>query len=135
MQKELTLFRNFDFESGPIGKLILNEKWSERVFEIAARSRAPLQLSFTFLQESEHLKALSASILFTPSIPPELPDVMFSCKKCGHNLYVTKTELQTKIIIIMDKECPNCGEEGYCNWVLDREGDYGTVDPSARIEE
>ena len=54
----------------------------------------------------------------------EFPDIVFLCKKCGHNLYVAKSDLSVKLLSMIDRACPNCGEEGYCNWVLYREGNF-----------
>jgi DNA-directed RNA polymerase subunit RPC12/RpoP len=50
-------------------------------------------------------------------------DIVFKCKKCGHNLFVGKTDKET-LKKIMGMDCPNCGEEGYENWILSRMGNY-----------
>lgn len=50
-------------------------------------------------------------------------DVVFSCRKCEHQLYVSIIS-KNKLEELMDLECPICGEEGYGNWVLLRTGNY-----------
>lgn len=48
--------------------------------------------------------------------------IVFQCRKCEHQLYVEQgngfAEDIFKIQRIANKECPNCGEEGYANWIL-----------------
>jgi len=46
-------------------------------------------------------------------------DLIFECKKCGHNLYVSK-DLK-KIQKLLKLDCPNCGEDGAI-WTLIGEG-------------
>ena len=44
---------------------------------------------------------------------------VFICRKCEHELYVKDVEdmgAELGEIAVMD--CPNCGEEGYDNWIL-----------------
>lgn len=53
------------------------------------------------------------------------PDYIFLCKKCGHNLYITKD----KIIKLLKTDCPECGEESYENWIFIGEGDFGKKYP------
>lgn len=55
------------------------------------------------------------------------PDLVFSCRKCGHLLFVsTKERTAIQIGEILEKaECPNCGEEPYKNWTFVRFGNYG----------
>lgn len=46
---------------------------------------------------------------------------VFICRKCEHELYVKDVEDMGKElgkITVMD--CPECGEEGYDNWILSR---------------
>ena len=44
---------------------------------------------------------------------------VFICRKCEHNLYVEETEnFAEKLGDIAVSDCPNCGEEGYENWIL-----------------
>lgn len=50
------------------------------------------------------------------------PDIKFKCRKCGHNLYITKGRYTLDEITEMD--CPECGEEGYENWILLGDGNY-----------
>ena len=46
--------------------------------------------------------------------------IVFSCKKCGHNLYLENTDdLSRNLRKLSVKDCPECGEDGYCNWVLE----------------
>lgn len=54
------------------------------------------------------------------------PDVIFKCRKCGHNLYVEKNEPE-KIYSLPDFNCPSCGEEGYENWIIVGQGNYENV--------
>jgi transcription elongation factor Elf1 len=49
--------------------------------------------------------------------------VVFQCRKCDHLLFVEKIS-NKKLKEIMNTDCPNCGEEGYGNWVLLRMGNY-----------
>jgi hypothetical protein len=52
-------------------------------------------------------------------------DIIFSCRKCGHLLFVDYKNINPKYLIdISERDCPNCGEEGYENWVLVRAGNY-----------
>lgn len=44
---------------------------------------------------------------------------VFICKKCGHNLYAEETsDFGEKLGKICVMDCPNCGEQGYDNWIL-----------------
>lgn len=51
------------------------------------------------------------------------PDYIFKCRKCNHNLYVDKKETD-KIESMPEYDCPNCGEDGYENWVFIGSGNY-----------
>lgn len=48
--------------------------------------------------------------------------VVCQCHKCGHLLYLDGVddhkEMIKKIKNIEKTSCPNCGEEGYENWIL-----------------
>lgn len=45
--------------------------------------------------------------------------VVFECRKCEHHLYVENTDdLAKKLGKVSVLDCPNCGEEGFDNWVL-----------------
>lgn len=52
--------------------------------------------------------------------------IVFICRKCGHNLYVDESSgrrdgqpsLMRRLGKIAERDCPNCGEEGYENWIL-----------------
>lgn len=52
----------------------------------------------------------------------KLLSMVTQCRKCGHLLYSTKIEDHERLIKyiknIEKTECPNCGEEGYDNWIL-----------------
>jgi len=52
------------------------------------------------------------------------PDIVFKCKKCGHLLFVDKNNLIEKTMVLIKKDCPECGQEYYRNWILSREGNY-----------
>ena len=44
---------------------------------------------------------------------------VFICRKCGHHLYVNEVDdFGKKLEEIADKDCPECGEEAYENWLL-----------------
>lgn len=49
--------------------------------------------------------------------------VVFQCKKCDQLLFIKKLN-KKKLKEIMELECPNCGEEGYSNWILLKMGNY-----------
>lgn len=57
-------------------------------------------------------------------------DLVFICKKCKHNLFLTNAvELTGKQIVKkLNHDCPNCGEEtgGYWEglWIYTRLGNY-----------
>ena len=51
-------------------------------------------------------------------------DIVFECHKCGHLFFTSKNTLKEKLITLMERDCPNCGREGYRNWILLREGNY-----------
>jgi len=48
-------------------------------------------------------------------------DLVFICRKCEHNLFIEKEKFIKKCDL---PDCPNCGEEGYKNWIFAREGNY-----------
>ena len=52
------------------------------------------------------------------------PDLVVVCKKCEHQLYVPYKKVEDFIYNPEDYDCPNCGENGFENWVLSRSGDY-----------
>lgn len=54
----------------------------------------------------------------------EKPDIVFECRKCGHLFFTDKNELKEKLVTLMEKNCPNCGEEGHRNWILLGQGNY-----------
>ncbi len=47
-------------------------------------------------------------------------DLIFECRKCQHNLYVS----MGKIRMLLKTDCPNCGEEADGNWKLIGEGKF-----------
>jgi len=46
-------------------------------------------------------------------------DLIFECRKCGHNLYVSPDNIE---FLDNPDDCPNCGEEGEQNWVYKYRG-------------
>lgn len=48
------------------------------------------------------------------------PDLIFKCNKCNHEVYVDKV----KATKMLKKNCPECGEEPYENWILIGEGNF-----------
>lgn len=48
---------------------------------------------------------------------------VFECKKCGHLIFIDKTENLKKMFKC---RCPECGEEPLRNWVLVGEGNGKT---------
>ena len=59
------------------------------------------------------------------------PDIVFKCYKCYHHLYISKKDLLGKVIKLPETECPNCGEEGYENWIVLQEGNFKEAYPNA----
>lgn len=53
-------------------------------------------------------------------------DLVFSCSKCGHLLFLrgTPKELINKITKLDNYECDNCGVEREENWVYVRTGNF-----------
>lgn len=51
------------------------------------------------------------------------PDWIFECKKCGHNLYIGKEEMDKMHAL---KNCINCGEETP-TYIFIGEGNYDHV--------
>ena len=49
--------------------------------------------------------------------------VVCRCRKCDHLLFIENISI-SKLKGIMNMDCPNCGEEGYENWILSRLGNY-----------
>lgn len=48
------------------------------------------------------------------------PEYIFQCLKCSHIAYIDKA----KILKIIKKDCPECGEEPYENWLFIGEGNF-----------
>lgn len=45
--------------------------------------------------------------------------IVFECRKCGHQLYMDAYNIWWKNFKeLADRDCPECGEEGYVNWIL-----------------
>lgn len=45
--------------------------------------------------------------------------IVFECRKCGHQIYKDAYNLHWKDFKkIANMDCPECGEEGYGNWIL-----------------
>lgn len=53
----------------------------------------------------------------------EFPDLIFQCIKCDHNLFISKKKLNF-VISLYKYNCPNCGEDGYENWIILGEGNF-----------
>lgn len=47
-------------------------------------------------------------------------ELIFICKKCGHNLYVDPVKVKKLFKI----DCPECGEESYELWILSGQGNF-----------
>lgn len=45
-------------------------------------------------------------------------DLVYTCRKCDHRLYVSGWEDEKKMKKILKMSCPNCGEEPYNLWIL-----------------
>lgn len=58
------------------------------------------------------------------------PDIIFSCKKCGHLVYINKKNMR-KIISLINKDCLRCGEEKL--WLLYGEGNYKKEELEERL--
>ena len=50
-------------------------------------------------------------------------DLIFKCRKCEHHLYVCDKKIK-KIRSLSETDCPECGEEGYENWIFAGKGNY-----------
>ena len=55
------------------------------------------------------------------------------CRKCGHRLYVSKWDRELKIKKTLEGDCPDCGEEGFENWILGGFGNYDKDLESGKI--
>ncbi len=51
-------------------------------------------------------------------------DLVFVCRKCGHQLFVRDWATEKKMKKIMRACCPSCGEESDELWILNRFGNY-----------
>lgn len=49
--------------------------------------------------------------------------IVFQCRKCKHLLFVKNISVE-KLEEVSKLDCPECGEEGYENWILVRSGNY-----------
>lgn len=49
-------------------------------------------------------------------------EVVFFCRKCNHHLFAKNPMINT-LKNISEMDCPNCGEDGYRNWILSHVGD------------
>ena len=47
-------------------------------------------------------------------------DLVVTCRKCGHELYIGSWDNRKKMEEVISMDCDNCGEEGYGNWILSR---------------
>jgi transcription elongation factor Elf1 len=50
-------------------------------------------------------------------------DLIFECRKCEHNLYVSLDKIRK----LLKTDCPNCGEESFGIWLLIGEGIFKEV--------
>ena len=53
-----------------------------------------------------------------------MKELILSCSKCGHQLYVEDWNTEKKMQNIMETECPGCGEEAGELWIISRLGKY-----------
>lgn len=45
--------------------------------------------------------------------------IVFECRKCGHQLYMDAYNIGWKHFKkLAERDCPQCGEDGYVNWIL-----------------
>lgn len=47
--------------------------------------------------------------------------LVFKCRKCGHELYMdsyTRSIVWRTFKELSERDCPECGEDGYENWIL-----------------
>jgi DNA-directed RNA polymerase subunit RPC12/RpoP len=51
-------------------------------------------------------------------------DLVFTCIKCQHLLFVSDWENEKKINKILKTDCPECGEGPDELWILTRLGNY-----------
>jgi len=55
-------------------------------------------------------------------------DLVLKCRKCGHNLFVGSIDgfisLKTLVRLSEKGECPECGEEGFENFLISRAGNF-----------
>ena len=49
-------------------------------------------------------------------------NLVFSCRKCGHLLFVGRNIKSVEGLL--ETDCPNCGEEAEGLWRLERLGNY-----------
>ena len=55
----------------------------------------------------------------------EKTDMVFSCRKCGHLLFIsTKNRKAEALIKLLECDCPNCGTESVENRVYCGTGNY-----------
>ena len=47
-------------------------------------------------------------------------DLVFSCSKCSHELYVSVD----KLVKLPKSDCPECGEEAWMNWTFVKFGNF-----------
>lgn len=51
-----------------------------------------------------------------------MKDIIIQCNKCTHLVYINKKKFINNIGKIPSWNCPECGEEGYLNWIIYGEG-------------
>jgi len=61
-----------------------------------------------------------------PKKPTIKKDLVVFCFKCEHRLYLTGNNKRLVELIreLPETDCPNCGEEGYRNWMVAGSGNY-----------
>jgi endogenous inhibitor of DNA gyrase (YacG/DUF329 family) len=52
--------------------------------------------------------------------------LIVECRKCGHQVYLTNPTL-TRVVEMVEYDCPECGEEGDRNWTIVGQGDFDAL--------
>lgn len=48
-------------------------------------------------------------------------ETVFICRKCNHHLFAEYIDLKS-IEVVLNHDCPRCGEDAYQNWILSHIG-------------
>lgn len=51
-------------------------------------------------------------------------DIILQCKKCDHLIYINWKKFISDYILRDNHDCPECGEDGYENWILIGTGNF-----------